>query len=65
VVERIDVTDDGKKCVIYRCAFSHVSVNMRDGDVSADVALNPGIAAKLNHHLTTRWNGEKDASSGR
>jgi hypothetical protein len=63
VVERIDLTDDGKKRVIYRCAFSHVIVNMKDGEVSADVALNPGIAAKLNHRLATRWNGEKDPAS--
>ena len=47
VVERIALIPAGKKHVIYRSAFSSVRVKLVDGVLSAEIAVNPDVADKL------------------
>ena len=62
VVERIVLLPEGKKRVVYRSAFSRVSVKLENGVLSARVAVNPDVADKLQRaRLAVRWNDYSDS----
>lgn len=46
-VERIVLTEDGKKYELYRSAFKSLQIGLDQGDIAIDVALNDDVAGRL------------------
>lgn len=47
IVEKIVVTDEGKKIVFYRSTFGRIIIAMNGGLISANVAANPRLIDRL------------------
>ncbi len=47
VIERTVVPPTGKRCAVYRSAFSHLDVSWKNGALSAHATVNPDVADKL------------------
>jgi len=47
VIERLVVPPTGKKYALYRSTFSRLYVTWENGQLTARVAVNPGVAEKL------------------
>ena len=55
VIERIVLTDKGKKYVVYRSSFKDVRISSNLETLSATVQLNPDVAEKFNAKWPTSF----------